>query len=818
LPLSSIEAASICAVLSLGFLVGPLISTEDVAWKVYIVHSVFLVSAAFESIVSCALLDRVRFTDFCQRREIEAARDKLRELDEAKSRFSANIHHELRTPLTLTLGPLEALLGGEFGAVEETQRAYLETMHKNSLRLLKLINNLLDQARMESGQHEIHRQPLEVARVVNDIVDSARPTAERKGVELVAECEPDLPELNADPDSLEKVLVNLVGNALKFTDAGGRITVRVFAEVDSVPEGSDAERGIHLEVSDTGLGIPPDQLVRVFDRFAQVDGSATRKHEGTGIGLSLVQDLVALHGGRVWATSEGLGHGSQFHVFLPRGSADVAAEEVVETDDGKSVSLSRSFQAFEADLDHHGADRPSEPTQNTRYRLAEMERTVERYEGGQEAGEARAVDAAAETLPEVVIAEDNADMRRLLAHLLGAEFRVRAARNGREALELVRERPPALVVTDVMMPEMSGTELCQAVKSDAALAGVPVMLVTSKAEREMKIRGLELGADDYVTKPFHPRELVARARALVRLRLLQEELAEQNAALDRALTHLRSTEVALVQAERLGAVGELAAGIAHEVNNPVNFALNSLRALAATVAQVREFSARLAAMDWRDAAKLPAQAAELQRLEAEIGLEEVAGTIDELVAIVIEGLERTSRLVGELRDFGAPGERGHVPLDLRTCLESTLQMLAPSLARRRVSVEREYAGDLPPVSGDASALKQLFLNLLKNAGEALEETGGTVRVTAARSPEGRGVVVSVADDGPGIDAAVLDRVFEPFFTTKPAGRGTGLGLSICRRIAEAHRGTLEVASTPGAGAVFTVRLPAEAGDASEDRA
>jgi signal transduction histidine kinase len=368
-----------------------------------------------------------------------------------------------------------------------------------------------------------------------------------------------------------------------------------------------------------------------------------------------------------------------------------------------------------------------------------------------------------------------------------------------------------------MMPEMSGTELCEAIKGDAALAGVPVMLVTSKAEREMKIQGLELGADDYVTKPFHPRELLARARALVRLRLLQEELAEQNAALDRALQHLRDTEVQLIQAERLAAVGELAAGVAHEVNNPVNFALNSLRVLRESVGQVREFAGRLAAIDWRDAAKLPERAAELQRLESEVGLEEAVATLDELVGIVIEGLERTGRLVADLRDFGAPGDREHQPVDVAAALQSTLAMVGSSLGRSRVEVAREIAPDLPVVRGDPSALKQLFLNLLKNAAEALEESGGTVRVRAARPADGRGVVVSVSDDGPGIDPAQAERIFEPFFTTKTAGRGTGLGLSICRRIAEAHAGSLEVSSTPGAGATFTLRLPAEAHDATAPR-
>jgi signal transduction histidine kinase len=448
-----------------------------------------------------------------------------------------------------------------------------------------------------------------------------------------------------------------------------------------------------------------------------------------------------------------------------------------------------------------------------------MERTVERveFERRVEAEGLRPPNDL-ELLPEVVIAEDNGDMRKLLVHLLSGEFRVRAARNGREALELVRERPPALVLTDVMMPEMSGTELCEAIKTDDALAGVPVMLVTSKAEREMKIHGLELGADDYVTKPFHPRELLARARALVRLRGLQVELAEQNAALEKALDHLRQTEVALVSAERLAAVGELAAGVAHEVNNPVNFALNSLRMLKDSVKRVNEFATQVAALEWRDAAKLAASAHRLEELESEIGLAETAATLDELVGIVIEGLDRTGRLVRDLRDFGGPGARDRVALDLRAAIDGTLALMKPLLGERRVRIERNYAADLPAVTADPGAIKQVLLNLLKNAADALEKSGGNVRISAEASHEGREVVVVVADDGPGIAPELLARVFDPFVTTKAAGRGSGLGLSICRRIAEAHHGTLEVSAAPTGGAVFTLRLPAETRNAAADRA
>ncbi len=820
LPLTAGFAGAIVGTLLVLLLAMPAISGEQFAWSQYFIYACFPSAAAVECVASCAALDRLRFRDFVQRVQLEAARDELRELDEAKSRFTANIHHELRTPLTLMLAPLDSMLAGEFGEVGEAQRGYLAMMQKNALRLLKLINNLLDHARIESGQMELQRRALEVEGTVREIVESARAMAERKGVELVVEIASALPTINADPDAVEKIVVNLIGNALKFTDAGGRIDVRVGRGA-----AEDGAAGVEIEVCDTGVGIAPDKLERVFDRFAQVDGSATRRHEGTGIGLSLVRELTGLHGGRAWVTSAGLGLGAQFHIFLPVGREDADLEEVLRQRDGRGVSLGRSFEMLGAELEQDeidegspggGVRREAAAERDPRYRTAEFERTIERCEGatdasGRESGSARS------WLPELVIAEDNADLRRLLVHLLGAEFSVRAARNGREALELIRERPPTLVVTDVMMPEMSGTELCEAIKEDPGLAGIPVMLVTSKAEREMKIRGLEMGADDYVTKPFHPRELLARARALSRLRSLQEELTEQNAALDSALQHLRQTEVQLIQAERLAAVGELAAGVAHEVNNPVNFALNSLRALQEGVGQVRTFANRLTGIDWEDAGKLSEHIRELQGLEAEVGLEEVASTLDELVGIVIEGLERTSRLVADLRDFGTPGEREATLVEVGAAIDSTLKMVGPLLGSSRIRLEVDIEPGLPAIVGDPAALKQLLLNLLKNAGEALEETGGTIRLAAGRRPDEREVLVTVTDDGPGIDSTLAERIFEPFFTTKTAGRGTGLGLSICRRIAEAHRGTLAVDSIPGTGTTFTLRLPVESQDATELR-
>jgi signal transduction histidine kinase len=799
-PISGSQAAWIVFLLTAAFAGSPMISRAPSDWNGFSLSLFFLTAAGFESVMSSALLDRIRFRDFIQRRELEQARDELRELDRAKSRFTANLHHELRTPLTLMLAPLEGMRSGEFGPLSELMQQTVRTMHVNGLRLLKLINNLLDLAKIESRELTVRRVRLDVARLVGDVVEGARGLAERKGVALVCGRLDAVEGFHGDPDALDKVLVNLVGNALKFTDAGGRIEVSV--------EGEGA--GVHVRVADTGVGIPADQLDRIFDRFAQVDDSATRRHEGTGIGLSLVRELVELHGGRVWAESGGAGRGATLHVALPLGEADASDEEPMFADGAHGEKLGRSIASMEAELSHHGQ-------LGGDGRLVDLARSVERFEGAR----AEVLEEATQHppgTPEVLVAEDNLEMRRLLVHLLARRYRVRSAPNGRLALAAVRERHPDAVVTDVMMPEMSGTELCSALKGDPATRHVPVILVTSKAEREMKIEGLELGADDYVTKPFHPRELLARVGSLVRIGQLQADLSERNAALERTntelertLAELRETEVQLVQAERLTAVGELAAGVAHEINNPLNFARNALAALRTYVEDLRAIAQAVADLDLGDAAKLRDQLRELDRRKQELGFETLAEELAELVGITTEGLDRTSRLVADLRDFAAPraGQDGFA--DVRHGLASTLQLVRHAAQRERVVVEADLPEGAPRVHGDPRALNQVFLNLLKNAVEALEGTGGTLRVRL-RHEEGS-VTVEVEDDGPGIDPALRERLFEPFVTSKAPGRGTGLGLPISRRIVQECGGSIEVRSEPGRGTCFTVRLCAEAEDA-----
>ncbi len=774
LPLSPKQCISLGMIYFLGFAALPIYNSDPVILETFVQNLFFLGTAVLEGAFACHYVDRLRFADFKQQRELERARDELRKLDQAKSRFSANVHHELRTPLTLILAPLDALRSGDYGFLSLEVTRSLDTMYSNGRRLLKMINDLLDLSKVESEGYTIHRRSVDFQKIVSDLVDGAQPLAEQKRIELTMQGFDDLPVVYADPDAIEKIVVNLLGNAIKFTEPDDSILVSA----------GTTDEGIRISVCDTGLGIPQEKIASIFDRFAQIDSSATRRHEGTGIGLSLARELVELHGGRIWGESEGEGHGTTMIFDLPLGEPDEESEEgVLVGVDGEIVKLGDSLEAAEADRGVPSGQAIDLDESGVRWER----RRVDRDEG-----QLTDREYVAEG-PEVVIAEDNPDMRSLLKFLVGHEFRVRTARDGREALKLVQECEPSLVLSDVMMPEMSGIDLCRAIKADSKLAGLPVMLVTSKAESEMQIEGLEEGADDYVTKPFHPRELMARVRALVGRRQLQLELAEQNRALEQAMNEIHHAEVRLVQAERLSAVGELAAGVAHEINNPVNFAVNAARALAAPVGDLL-----------RRQGDVRADVESGDRIDDE-ELVELKDSIAELLGIITDGLSRTHGIVSKLRDFAAPSRGRGTFIDPGQGLQSTIDLLTFFLSESGVTVDLALPDELPQIDIDSGAFNQVLLNLLKNAAESMQDDGGVIGIDA--EVEDDLLRIRIRDQGTGLSAEAQEKLFEPFFTTKEDGQGTGLGLSISRRIAETHGGQLELTASSHEGSVFELSLP-----------
>jgi signal transduction histidine kinase len=784
----SLLISSICI---FGFVLCAAIAPYSVSEEAFVVEMIFILAAALESAVSCHALSVNRVVSFEQRREIEANRDQLASLDEIKTRFAANVHHELRTPLTLILAPLETLRSGELGELPDRVTRTLRTMHVNGQRLLKLINNLLDLAKLESDRFAISRSRTDIHSILGGIVEGARLMAERKGVSLDLEPRTSPCVAYVDIDALEKIAVNLLGNALKFTPEGGVVIASV-----SQPVG---EEHVLLSIRDSGVGIAKENIARIFDRFAQVDGSSTREHEGTGIGLSLAKELVELHHGRVWAESEGIGHGTTMIVLLPIGEPDAPqSDAILESESDTALALDESLSEMKVE------DSLSAMSSGEIEIASDLRRDTERWEARRTfEPDLKRRDHSGE-LSNIIVADDNHDMRELLELILGREFSVHLAQNGREALDLAKQVQVDLVVSDIMMPEMSGIELCRALKSDPVTSSVPVMLVSSKAENAMKVQGLELGADDYVTKPFHPKELLARARGLVRVRVLQRGIEEKNSALEIAMQDLKEAEQSLVRSERLAAIGELAAGVAHEVNNPVNFSLNAVRALRVAIAEAREAMAMVTELESLSVLICnDATSQVMKRLKA-ANFEETASTIDELGKIVSDGLERTHRLVSELREFATPTLTKHECVNLVNLIQSTASLLRPTLIEAASELEIDVSPTLPMVNGDPHSLNQVLLNLTKNAMEAIGTTG-RIRIEAK---EGICCVeIRVIDSGPGLSQEVGERIFEPFFTTKGSSGGTGLGLSICRKIAEDHGGQLILEAGEAGSTTFLLKLP-----------
>jgi signal transduction histidine kinase/CheY-like chemotaxis protein len=423
----------------------------------------------------------------------------LAELDRAKTTFFSNVSHEFRTPLTLILGPIEDMLAE---SVNRPEYERLAVIHRNSLRLLKLVNNLLDFSRLDAGGVRPSFEPTDLAALTTDLASTFRAAIERAGMEFHVYC-PALEEpVYVDHEMWERVVLNLLSNAFKYT-LRGRISVMLERTGGKVV----------LSVTDTGVGIPEAELPHVFKRFHRIADVHGRTHEGTGIGLALVKELVRVLGGEVTVDSV-VGLGTTFSVAVPLGRRHVPVDYLGEARPRLSWSVTASPYVEEAlrwlpDGEDHG----------------QVHRDLVR-----EATPAPVADrqpAAGETpRPRILIADDNADMRDYLARLLGAQFDVAVARDGAAALAAARQYRPDLIVADVMMPVLDGVGLLRELRADAALRAVPVLLLSARAGEEARVEGWRAGADYYLVKPFSARELVAQVGTHLELARVRSDAAQ----------------------------------------------------------------------------------------------------------------------------------------------------------------------------------------------------------------------------------------------------------------------------------------------------
>jgi len=412
----------------------------------------------------------------------------LAELDRAKTTFFSNVSHELRTPLTLMLAPLEEIL--QRADLDDQGRQLLTYVHRNSLRLLKLVNTLLDFARLEAGRIQANYEAIDLAQLTRELASTFRSAIEKAGLRFEVECQPLSRPVYVDRDMWEKIVFNLLSNAFKFTWRG-TIALSVHEEVG----------GVRLEVRDTGTGVAPSELPHLFERFYRAPKAQGRSNEGTGIGLALVNELVRLHGGSTGVQSTE-GAGTTFTIKLPFGPEHLPKEQV-----RKGPQLRGASTAASAFLEEIGAWH--EPDRG------ELPPSIQAPEPSEDQ---KGDSAKASTDRQLILlADDNADMREYVRHLLRSKFDVVTACDGVEALELIRARPPHLVLSDVMMPRMDGIALLQALRQDSATVDIPVILLSARAGEEARVEGLNVGADDYLIKPFSARELEARILAHTRL-------------------------------------------------------------------------------------------------------------------------------------------------------------------------------------------------------------------------------------------------------------------------------------------------------------
>jgi signal transduction histidine kinase len=787
----------------------------------------------------------------------------LAELDRAKTAFFSNVSHEFRTPLTLMLGPLEDLLAGNEHSGES--REQLQRVHRNALRLLKLVNTLLDFSRIEAGRIEASYQPTDLAAFTGDLASVFRSAIEKAGLQLRLDIAR-LPEpVYVDRDMWEKIVLNLLSNAFKFTfDGAIGVTLRC------------DESHVELSVSDTGVGIDRADLERVFERFHRVKNVRSRTHEGSGIGLALVHELVKLHAGTIDLESQ-VGHGSTFHVRVPRGKAHLpperinAASTLASTSIGATPYLEEAMRWLPNDDGNDAADESRE---------GEMYRDeLPVVSAGTEERSAR-----------VLVADDNADMRDYLQRLLARDYYVEVVADGDAAWRRICADRFDLLLTDVMMPRLDGFGLLAKIRADARTRSLPVVMLSARAGEEARIEGLAAGANAYLVKPFSARELLARVSS-------QLEMAAERRRSEQALRYKSEQFATLLNRAPLGVFladaelrirevnpiaaptfGDIPGGVVGRRLDEVlhllwerSYADEMLVALRRTLETGRSHVVP-ESIEYRiDRAVTECYERRLDRIllpDGEFGvvcyfrdvsaqvkareaLEEADRRKDEFLATLSHELrnplaplrngiqilklarneplvlERTremmdrqvaqlARLIDDLLDVSRI-TYGKIDLertatDIASIVDRAVEACRPAFDDMGHMLTLNFPDKPIPVLADPARLAQVFANLLNNACK-FTPRNGRIRIEACLlEGNDRRVRVTVADNGIGMTPDVAERVFGMFEQGDRSARetqgGLGIGLTLARRLVNLHGGTLSARSAGlGLGSEFVIELP-----------
>lgn len=645
----------------------------------------------------------------------------LTEVDRAKTIFFSNVSHEFRTPLTMLLGPAEEALSDQAGSLSAANKNRFEVIYRNALRLQKLVNTLLDFSRIEAGRMQAGFQKIDLSKLTRTLASAFESMVKKAGLVYEVNCDSIQGDIFVDPDLWEKIVLNLISNAFKFTFSGS-ISVRLFETV----------KGVVLEVKDTGTGIAEKDLPRIFERFYRVEGAKSRTYEGSGIGLSLVSELVKIHGGQI-AVSSQLGQGTTFSVFVPFGIAHLPQEKIVRELAVKPENVfvpATQLRGFIEEARRWGAGTQFESIE---YKGPQLKSSQNEVQFSKVAGD---------HTYRILLAEDNADMRDYIQHILidsDKNWVVLTANNGDEALRIANSQHPDLILTDVMMPGLDGFGLLQAIRDDEKLRITPVILLSARAGEEAKVEGLSHGADDYLIKPFSAKELVARVST-------QLELAT-----------MRKEAVQLMQANR--AKSQFLANMSHEIRTPLGAILGFAELMLdkGTTLAERENYLKTIIKNGQHLTHVINEVLDLSKIESDrLEVENVQFSISELITEVAT-------------------------------------LLSLRATEKGLTLGVEYEGLIPQqIHSDPSRLKQIILNIVGNAIKFTEHGHVDLKVKYLKS-EAK-VEITISDTGIGVSKEQQKKLFKRFTQadcsmTRKYG-GTGLGLVVSQSLARLLGGDL----------------------------
>lgn len=786
----------------------------------------------------------------------------LAELDQAKTVFFNNISHEFRTPLTLMLGPLEELRNASLPAAVTEQ---LHLIYRNGLRLLRLVNNLLEFSQIEAGRLEAKFQPLALDKLTIELSSVFRSAIEKAGLQLQLRCRP-LPEpVYVDAQLWERIVFNLLSNALKFTFEGA-ITIQLRAD------GKYAE----LQVKDTGIGIPEEELPHLFSRFHRIKGVRSRTHEGSGIGLAMVYDLVKLHGGTI-AVDSTLEKGTTFTVRLPFGKKHLPADHLIDADPAAyQVAVQHPLE----DLLHWFSERPSDTITLTE--SLEQESEQQQLTAGER--------------PRLLIVDDNADMRSYICNTLSPYYDLQTAEDGAQAWKKILQNPPDLIVSDVMMPVMNGLELLKKIRSDAQLRPLPVILLSARAGEEEHLKGISAGAHDYMTKPFSVRELKARidnnleiARLRDRVTAAEKEAREisehqqqsllslfeqapvaisifhgpdyiitlANSAMESLWSRPREEVMGLPvsdafpEAREQGFVdlikqvyqtGEafigtevpamtIRDGIEHHgyynfVYQPMRNADGEVTDIITVAVDVTEqviarsklenknheltlINADLDNFVYTASHDLKSPITNIQGLidilRDELAETRLSNSVDSIITTMEQSVGRFMSTISNLSEITKLQKEGNQPVepvDINEVIQDVLLDLSAQIKQSNAQIELELE-NCPPICFAVKHMRSIVYNLISNSLK-YRATDRPCRIHISCADQEGYRVLTITDNGLGIDLRKEDKLFAMFQRLHDHVEGAGIGLYIVKKIVESAGGKIEVMSEVNKGATFRV--------------